>query len=210
MCRRKRQTLFKRRESMKKLILASASKRRSDILKSCRMPHRIIKSDVKELLKADKPVSEIVMINAQRKADAVAVKHKNAVIISADTLVAHGKKIIGKPKDKNEAQIILSRFSGRRIEVYTGLCILDTSTSKKAVDYDKSEIWVAKIKKKEIKRYFHLLGPYDKAGGFSIEGVGSIFFDNIKGSYFNILGLPMIKAKELFKKIGLNIADFIK
>jgi septum formation protein len=104
----------------------------------------------------------------------------------------------------------LRLFSARRIEVFTGLYLIDTSTKKAAGEYDKSYIYMEKISNKDINRYFSLLGPYDKAGGFSIEGAGSIIFDNIRGSYFNILGLPMAKLAKLFKKLDLDILDFIK
>jgi len=81
---------------------------------------------------------------------------------------------------------------------------------KKASGYDKSDISVRPISDAEAEKYFRLLGPYDKAGGFSIEGVGSLIFDDIRGSYFNILGLPMIKLAELFRETGFDILDFIE
>lgn len=195
---------------MKKIILASASKRRSEILKSCGIPHRIVISNAKEILDNKIPISKIVETNAKIKAMAVMPKYKNAVIIGSDTLVAHNNDILGKPKDKKMARSMLSRFSGNQIEVYTGLCVIDTAVKKEASGVEISRILVKKLTNKEVKEYFELLGPYDKAGGFSIEGIGSMIFDNIEGSYFNILGLPMTKLKELFDEIGLDILDFVK
>ncbi len=194
---------------MKEIILASASKRRSQILYSCNSPHRIVISGEDEILNNGKHVSEIVKINAIAKAENVSKKVSNAVIIAADTLVAHNNDIIGKPNDEDEAIKMLERFSGDYLEVYSGVCVLDTVTGKKAANFSKSELEVVRLDKKEINAFFKLLAPYDKAGGFSIEGVGAMLFDNIEGSYFNILGLPMITLRELFKEIGENILDYI-
>ena len=74
----------------------------------------------------------------------------------------------------------------------------------------KTSLYIKEIVPKDIAKYFRLLGPYDKAGGFSIEGVGSIIFDDIRGSYFNVLGLPMGKLQELFRDIGLDLLDFVE
>ena len=195
---------------MKEIILASASKRRAEILSSCNIPYRIVLSGAKEDLDSSNPISEIVQLNAIRKAEKVAAECENAIVIGADTLVIHGDNIIGKPADEEEAKKMLKNFSGSDLEVYTGLCVIDSSNSKKAAGFEKSELSVVHIKENDLDRYFKLLSPYDKAGGFSIEGVGSLLFDNIRGPYFNILGLPMIKLRDLFEEIGENILHYIK
>jgi len=194
---------------MTKIILASASKRRSGILNSCGIRHKVVVTNAEEIVDQKYSVRQMVAINAAAKADLAAIRAKDGIIIAADTLVAHGKEIMGKPKDESDAKRMLAQFSGNRIEVYTGLCVYDIKTKKRAQAVDKSEIIVANISKKDIGKYFHHLGPYDKAGGFSVEGVGSMIFDNIHGSYFNILGLPMMKLRELFEEIGLDLADFV-
>ena len=194
---------------MKGIILASASERRSQILNSCRIDHLVIPSDADEIMEGGGSVEEIVKRNAEAKASKIARDADKIVIIGADTLVTHGKDIIGKPRDEEAAKDLLRKFSGSDIEVYTGLCVLDTSSGKKAVGSDKSEIKVASMAKSEVEDYFKHLAPYDKAGGFSIEGIGALLFDDIRGSYFNILGLPVKLLNELFREIGLNLLDFI-
>jgi len=194
---------------MRKIILASASKRRHEILLSCGIRHTVKPSGKKEISCKNVSIMEMVRKNAEIKAESVAARSKNAVVIGADTLVVHGSTIIGKPKDAKEAKGFLFKFSGSDIEVYTGLSVIDSSNGKKASAVEMSELKVARIDKKDIERYFDLLGPYDKAGGFSIEGVGSIIFDDIRGSYFNILGLPMMTLSGLFSEIGLDLLDFI-
>ncbi|KJJ84629.1 Maf-like protein [Candidatus Omnitrophus magneticus] len=193
----------------KKIILASASKRRAEILLSCGIVHTIIPSGMDEIMDQTIPIKKIVLHNAKIKAEAVTKKVKNAVVISADTLVTHDGEIIGKPKDERDAKRLLKKFSGENIEVFTAIYIVDVTTSKKSYGVTKSDVRVAKINDKNINKIFPLLGPYDKAGGFSIEGAGSILFDDIRGSYFNILGLSMMALRRLFEKIGLDIIDFV-
>lgn len=191
------------------IILASGSKRRSLILSSCGIKHRIIVSRIKEDMKGESP-RRIAVKNACLKARDVAKKLKSGYVIGADTLVLLGKKIIGKPCSANHARKMLKEMSGRRVYVYTGLCVIDVKRKKMAACCDKSDVQVKRIKPGEISRYFKLLGPYDKAGGFSIEGVGSMIFDDIRGSYFNVLGLPTGRLKGLFDKVGVDILDFIE
>ncbi len=195
---------------MKRIVLASASVRRSRILSDCGIEHDVIVSNADEIADKNMHVADIVKKNAERKAEAVALVCGDAVVIGADTLVAHGERVIGKPQDADEARFILESFSGAEVEVYTGMCVCDTGTDKKIVDVDKSVIYVDPISPENVERLFRLLGPYDKAGGFSIEGVGSMLFDNIEGSYFNILGLSMMKLKRMFSGIGMDILDYIR
>ena len=195
---------------MKEIILASASERRSRILSDCGITHRVVPSGVEEDMSKGVLVSEIVQMNAFRKAEKIAEKERDIIIIGADTLVVHGEDIIGKPGDGNAARGMLERFSGDKIEVCTGLCVIDSAKGKKAVGSEKSSLFVAELSKDNIEKYFRLLAPYDKAGGFSIEGIGSLIFDDIRGSYFNILGLPMRRLGELFEEVGLDILDFVE
>jgi septum formation protein len=101
-------------------------------------------------------------------------------------------------------------MSGKTISVYTGLCVIDVKKENLISDYERSLVTVKKLKDKNIPEYFKLLGPYDKAGGFSIEGPGSFIFDNIKGSYFNVLGLPTAKLQEMFEKLGVDLLKEIE
>jgi septum formation protein len=195
---------------MKRIVLASASERRSRILSECGIKHTVAVSGAAEDHLTGAHVSEIVVANALRKAEVVAADLPGSLVIGADTLVVHGEEIIGKPEDEEAARNMLEQFSGQKLEVYTGLCVMAQGADKKASGYDKSDISVRPISDAEAEKYFRLLGPYDKAGGFSIEGVGSLIFDDIRGSYFNILGLPMIKLAELFRETGFDILDFIE
>jgi len=191
------------------IILASCSKRRSLILSSCGIRHKVIASGVKEIREGKFP-ERIAMINALLKAAKVGRRFNTGYVIGADTLVKLKRDIIGKPHSAHHARAMLKAMSGKDISVYTGLCVVDVKKKKLIVDYEMSDVKVKKIRPAEFSRYFRLLSPYDKAGGFSIEGVGSFIFDNIKGSYFNVLGLPMARLQDMFKKLGLDILRFIK
>jgi septum formation protein len=194
---------------VKRIVLASASERRARILSECGIRHEVVVSGADEDHTDGTHISDIVVDNSVRKAEAVAAGLTETVVIGADTLVAHGDDIIGKPGDEGAARELLRRFSGSDIEVYTGLCVIDTASGRKASGVEKSGLTVIGLAYDELERYFRLLAPYDKAGGFSIEGAGSLIFDDIRGSYFNILGLPMIKLAGLFKETGIDILDFI-
>jgi septum formation protein len=194
---------------MKKIVLASASKRRSAILSSCGIKHKVIPSNAAETRPDKGNIRGCVVENAQIKALYALPKVKDSVVIGADTLVLAGKDIIGKPGNKRQAKALLRKFSAKKIDVFTGLFIIDVPSGRSAKGFDKSSIFVKRLDTEKIDSYFNLLMPYDKAGGFSIEGVGSIIFDKIRGSYFNILGLPMHKLDDLFGRVGLDLVDFI-
>lgn len=192
------------------IILASSSKRRREILASCGIRHKVVASNAVEYMTVSRLPEQVAMINARIKAETVAKRFKSGYVIGADTVVLLGSKIIGKPKNANHAKKMLKEMSGRTIAVYTGLCVVDVKKENLISDYEKSLVTVKKLKGREVPGYFKLLGPYDKAGGFSIEGVGSFIFDDIQGSYFNVLGLPMAKLKEMFKKLGVSILKEIR
>ncbi|MEK6733253.1 MAG: Maf family protein [Candidatus Omnitrophota bacterium] len=191
------------------IILASSSKRRREILASCGIKHKVVPSNAVEYMTVSRLPEQVAMINARIKAEAVAKKFKSGYIIGADTVILLGKKIIGKPKNAKHAKKMLKEMSGKAISVYTGLCVIDVKKENLISDYEKSLVTVKKLKDREIPQYFKLLGPYDKAGGFSIEGVGSFIFDDIKGSYFNVLGLPTARLKEMFEKLGVSILKVV-
>jgi septum formation protein len=193
---------------MKKIILASASKRRSDILSSCGIKHKIFVSNADEVHLQSRTAAWNVRENARRKALLCAKKHKNSIIVAADTLVVLGRRLIGKPENEKDAKLLFRAFSGKMLEVISGLYVIDTQSGKSACGTARSLLYARSLNNRDLGRYFDALKPYDKAGGFSIEGIGSFVYDDIKGSYFNILGLPMIKLKELFENIDLDILDF--
>jgi septum formation protein len=188
-----------------KIILASASKRRSKILKACGITHRVVISNTLEKMDHKRGARFNVLHNARVKAKKIAGRYRQGFIIGADTVVLLGKRLIGKPKTRKEARALLEAFSAKTILVYTGLCVIDAKKGKSASGLDVSKVRVRRLSRKEIDKFINVAGPHDKAGGFSIEGPGAFVFDNIEGSFYNILGLPMMKLEQLFKKLGMNL-----
>lgn len=194
---------------MKRLILASKSKRRAQILKSCGIRHKVFVTGAKEIDNSKIYSAKLVVENAKIKAQAAAEVFKSGIILGVDTVVLFKGKNIGKPKNEAHARRMLKAFSGERIAVYSGLYLIDKPGGKCVCGVDRTDLKVKRIQDKDIEKYFLKLGPYDRAGGFSIEGPGAIIFDDIKGSYFNVLGLPMSKLAELFNRLGYDILDFM-
>lgn len=190
------------------IILASASNRRSQILSQCGIPHQIIVSGVNEIMDSQEGPAYNTVFNACLKAEAVSRKFQTGYVIGVDTIVLSRKRLIGKPRTKREAKNLLREFSGKSIFVYTGLCIKDVRKQKIVKASVVSKVRVKRMTDEILNRFLKLSGPFDKAGGFSIEGVGAFIFDNIEGSFYNILGLPIIKLNELFKRLGVNLLEY--
>ncbi len=188
-----------------KIILASASKRRSKILRECGIPHRVVISNVLEKMDHKRGARWNVLYNARAKAEKIAGRYKTGFVIGADTVVLLGKRLIGKPKTAKEARSLLRAFSGKTILVYTGLCVIDAKRGRLARGVEVSKVRVKRLSREKQDKFIKISGPYDKAGGFSIEGPGTFVFDNIEGSFYNILGLPMMKLDELFEKLGVDL-----
>ena len=190
-----------------KIILASASKRRSKILKECGIPHRVVVSNAVEKMNHKRGAKFNVLHNARVKAEKIAGTPLSGqgFVIGADTVVVLEKHLIGKPKTRKEARTLLNAFSGKTILVYTGLCVIDVKKGISASGIDLSKVHVKKLSRKKIDKFVKVAGPHDKAGGFSIEGPGAFIFDNIEGSFYNVLGLPMMKLNDLFEKLGVDL-----
>jgi septum formation protein len=188
-----------------KIILASASKRRSKILNECGVRHRVIIADIAEKMEPEKGARFNVLHNARAKAEKIADGRKDGFIVGADTVVMLGKRLIGKPKTKKEAASLLRAFSGKTILVYTGLSVIDAKRGKMVSGVDVSKVRVKRLSRKKIDAFVKIAGPHDKAGGFSIEGPGAFIFDDIEGSFYNVLGLSMAKLNGLFKKLGASL-----
>lgn len=187
------------------IILASSSKRRSKILKECAIPHTVMPSMVEEIMDHKRGPAYSVRVNARRKASCVAKRLKKGYVIGADTIVLLGRRLIGKPKDRREAKALLKAMSGKTIYVYTGLCVIDTSTYRSATGMEVTKLKVKRLSTNRMREFLRVAGPYDKAGGFSIEGPGSLIFDNVEGSFYNVLGLPMGKLSDFFERLGVNL-----
>jgi septum formation protein len=185
-----------------KVVLASASPRRKELLKKIVRTFKISPSRVNESkIKARTPEALAVKA-ALAKAEDVALKHRNAVVIGADTIVVLGKKILGKPKSKKEATAMLKSLSGRTHQVITGLAVVDSETFAKIADFVVTKVKMKKVPIEEIQAYVKSGRPMDKAGAYGIQEIEEIFIDKLAGDYDNVVGLPVRRLKELLCEIA--------
>ncbi len=190
----------------KKIILASASPQRKKLLQLLGVRFTVRPSRAEEVKEIRTTCSSLVKENALRKAEDIASRIKKGVIIGADTVVSIGpKSIVGKPRDLRDARRILKILFSRPQWVYTGIAVIDVQTGQRIVDYEKTKVFMLPLTNKEISHYHARVNPFDKAGGFDIEGWGSIFIHRIEGCYSNVIGLPMAKLAQMLKKVGVSI-----
>lgn len=180
------------------LILASGSPRRKEILDQMGLIYTVDVSDADESFTAapDRMVCELSL----RKAAAVASRHREAIILAADTLV-FSDRVLGKPQDAQDAKRMLSLLSGSWHEVYTGVTLLNTKTGKHICSADCTRVHFAPMTCEEIEAYVATGEPLDKAGAYGIQGMGGMFIDRIEGSYSNVVGLPMAMLREMLAQI---------
>ena len=191
---------------MPKIILASNSAQRKKLLKQFGLKFSVIPSGAEELSKIQTTCSALVKHNALMKAQDVAFRFVEGVVIGADSVVyLGGKKIIGKPKDLKDAKRILKILFSQPHWVYTGVAVIDVACEKVIVGYEKTKIYMTHLSDGEIDRYHKKIPPLDKAGGFDIEGWGSIFIRRIEGCYSNVIGLPMAKLADMLKEVGISV-----
>ena len=189
-----------------KIILASGSVQRKNLLNQLGFKFDIQTADVEEISKIKTTCSALVKENALLKAEAVAGRVSSGIVIGADTVVYIGnKKLILKPRSYKEAKKNLKELFSKPHWVYTGVAVVNASSGRTKVDYEKTKIFMTKLTDKEIDQYHKRVNPFDKAGGFDIEGLGSIFIRRIEGCYSNVIGLPIAKCTSMLKTFGVSI-----
>lgn len=184
------------------IVLASNSPRRVSLLKSLGYIFNVIPHEIEEenFYNSDLPV-EFVQRIAFLKADNVAKKVNNAIIISADTIVFQKKRMFGKPKDVQDAKRMLLMLSNSEHEVISGVCVMDVPSREKLLRFDRTRIKMRAISEEEIDIYVSSGEPLDKAGSYAIQGEGSKFIEKIEGSYSNAMGLPLELVQECLNSL---------
>ncbi|MBI5179889.1 MAG: septum formation inhibitor Maf [Nitrospirae bacterium] len=181
----------------RRIILASESPRRAELLKQIGLDFKIMPSAVDEGKEPRESLENYVKRVALSKAEKAAVGEKNAVIIAADTIVILSKKRLGKPESPESAIAMLNKLSGKCHKVMTGLAVIDTQTGKKRTKIVSTKVWFKKLSDEEIKEYVKSSEPLDKAGGYGIQGKAAVFVKKIEGDYFNVVGLPLNTLYEI-------------
>ncbi len=182
-----------------KVILASASPRRKEILQNTKLNFDIQKSDIEEVILENESPEDMVVRLAYEKAFDVAKRNTDRLVIGADTIVALDNEVLGKPKDQNEAYQMIKRLSNKTHKVITGISLINLKENKIIKDYVVSFVTFKDLSEDSIKDYINTNESLDKAGAYGIQGYGALLVDNIQGDYFNIVGLPISRLSDLLK-----------
>ena len=175
------------------------------LLEQIGLNFEIDQSNYEEDMTLDMDPRELAKFLSLGKAKDVAQKHKDSIIISADTIVALDGEVFGKPKIAEKAKLMLQKFSGKPHSVITGFTIIDTETGKEVSKSVETKVFFKNISEKEIDAYIATNEPLDKGGGYAIQGLAALFIEKIEGDYFNIVGLPLSPLTDELKNFGINI-----
>ena len=205
---------------MSQIILASASPRRKELLEQIGLEFEICPAKGEEIITKTIP-EEVVMELSKQKAEEVAAmvatfgeNHKeittpsDILVIGADTVVAYEGKILGKPKDEEDAKRMLNMLQGNTHSVYTGvtLCLIDKSGKVGEIVFnEKTDVTMHPMTAEEIERYVTTGEPMDKAGAYGIQGKCAIYIEKIDGDYNNVVGLPISRIYQKLKSVGIDI-----
>ncbi|MGV8056829.1 MAG: Maf family protein [Smithellaceae bacterium] len=182
-------------------ILASASPRRQELLSSVGLKFKTIPAHVNEdYIDGESPRQHVKRL-AQDKAFAIAHKHPDTWVLGADTIVVIDGLILGKPKNKKQARQMLERLSGRVHKVFTGFTLTHTASQVTKTKVIQSAVKFKPVSNEEMEWYASCDEPYDKAGGYAVQGKGAYFIQAISGSYTNVIGLPLCEVLEELKKL---------
>jgi len=191
-----------------KVILASASPRRAEILAAAGIPFEFQASNVDEARLAGEPPEQMVERLARAKAEAIARVNQSAhsdqlrVILGADTVVVVDQEILGKPGDAATAREMLIKLRGREHRVITGFALLRTSDGESRIGHETTRVWFSAMTDAEVDAYVVTNEPLDKAGAYAIQGIAGRYIPRIEGCYFNVVGLPIARVSQALKELG--------
>ena len=191
-----------RTAKLPKIVLASSSPRRVKLLKQLGVPFEVV--EPVGVHEEDEGVPEEVVIrNAQAKADHVASKLDEGIVIGADTIVVLGNTIIGKAMTDQEATDMLTAVQGRTHRVLTGLAVVDASSKRTEKDVVETHVTFQPLTEDEVARYVASGEPLGKAGGYAVQGLGAVIVEEVHGCFYNVVGLPLYRLNMLLEKFGV-------
>ena len=190
---------------MKKIILASASPRRKELLEAIGLDFEIDPGEYVEDMQTEMEPHTLTRSISLGKAGAVAERHENAIIIAADTIIFFRNQILGKPHTEAEARRMLAALSGHSHSVITGFTILDTDERRIASQSVETKVHIKPLDVEEIDAYVKSGESLDKAGAYAVQGLGAVIVERIEGDYSNVVGLPLKALAESLKGFGIHI-----
>jgi septum formation protein len=185
-----------------RLILASASPRRIELLKLMGLDFDIMPGNIDETFRPGEAAQAHVLRLSEEKALSVALRHPDAWILGADTIVVVAGEILGKPRSPEEATKMLEKLSDRAHEVFTGFCIIRQDRGVRIREVVGTAVLFRKIAPDEMAWYTGTKEPYDKAGAYAVQGMGSCFIREIHGSCTNVVGLPLCEVVDALKRVA--------
>jgi septum formation protein len=188
-----------------KIILASASPRRAELLRQIGVDFELAPSEIGERPHPDEAPADYITRIARAKVIAAVRGRESGLVIGADTVVVLDGRLMGKPEDETAAEKMLTQLSGRWHAVMTGLAVYDIETGREVADCDKTLVKFARLDDREIKWYVSTGEPMDKAGAYGIQGLGGLFVDEIAGNYYNVVGLPIPLLYRLARRLGYSL-----
>jgi len=190
----------------KKIILASASPRRKELLKSIGLEFDVIPSQIEENIDNENFSPELIENLACEKAQDIAEKTDYpAIVIGSDTVVVIDNRILGKPHDENDAFDMLKMLSGKTHQVISAIAVIDTAENKILKSHVISEVSFKELSDEDIKAYIKTKEPMDKAGAYAIQGYAGMFVKSITGCYSNIVGISVFRLAQMLKDMGVKI-----
>ena len=189
-----------------RVVLASQSPRRRDLLDLVGIRHEVRPADIDEAVRPGEPPDAYTERLAREKARVVAVQEPDAVVIAADTTVVIDDEILGKPAHAAEARAMVRRLAGRTHEVFTGIAVRRGGQSREAAGVERVLVTVRALSEPEIVAYVATGEPMDKAGAYGIQGYGATIIERIDGDYFAVMGLSLVRTVTLLREVGLSYA----
>lgn len=189
----------------RKVILASQSPRRKQLLEQIGLEFEVRKSEYEENMKAKEDPYDLVEFLAQNKTRDVAQYYEDAIVIGADTIIVYKDKILGKPHTAEKAQEMLIDLSGSKFLALSGFAIIDTKTKKIISGVGEAKVKFKELSEEEIENYISTGEPLDKAGAHALQEKGAVFAEKIEGDFYSIVGLPINKVYVALQSLGINL-----
>ena len=195
---------------MRKIILASASTRRSELLEQGGIPFTVIPSQAEEKITTEQPGQVVEELSYLKCSDIYEKSLGDVLVIGADTVVASEGKILGKPSSQKDAVKMLQSLQGREHEVYTGVTIMarEGNENRKKTFHEKTKVVFYPMSDEEIRSYVNTGEPMDKAGAYGIQGKSAVFIKEISGDYNNVVGLPLARLYQELKNMGIESREW--
>ena len=193
---------------MRRIILASASPRRKELLKQLIGEKFLVyPSSYEEPPQPGLNPEEVLLKHSVETARDVAKHFNSGIVISADTSVIYNGEILGKPGSPENAEKMLEKVGGREIQVITGLTVLDLDSMQEISEFESTNVWMAKISKEQISAYVRTGEPLDKAGAFAAQGKGAVLVEKVDGDFFNVVGLPLFRLGKILERLGVSVFE---